>query len=447
MPAPELIRCRVDRQLEACSDAARRLVEAASILGEDADLTTAGALAVVSEPLGALEEACLAGLLDQEQTRSTRLSFPDPLVKAAVYEQLGLADRRRLHLMAADLVAEEGATLRHQASAARRAGGRLAELLTTYAGRLQVAGDREQAARALLEASRLSGRSEQREQRLLPTRSTSWATSATPVMSASSAATCRGSPSGPLRDATSGISPSCAAGAARRAISCTPPGATAIPMATRRSRRWSRTGWPCTVWRGCEAGKWPTFWRALALARPDDLLRVEAKALLGLGRCLLGRAPDEVAPVTRPDAGRVTTADGEPAVRAGPARTAQVTPHAGSLRIAVWAYVWLARTRFVAGAWDAAAADVQRPCRRWSSRVSVVGAAGRLTANVGASGTGGVGGSGGTRPEATSQRGGYELMVLAAALARAHVAWARDDHEAVLRALEPVVGMPVVGKA
>ena len=34
-------------------------------------------------------------------------------------------------------------------------------------------------------------------------------------------------------------------------------------------------------------------------------------------------------------------------------------------------------------------------------------------------------------------------MVLAAAMARAQVATARDDHEAVLRALEPVVGMRV----
>ena len=66
--------------------------------------------------------------------------------------------------------------------------------------------------------------------------------------------------------------------------------------------------------RGGEVAHWSR--RALALARPDDLLRVEAKALLGLGLCLLGRTPDGVASVTRPDTGRVTTADGEPGVRA-----------------------------------------------------------------------------------------------------------------------------------
>ena len=139
VPAPQLIRRRVDRQLEACSDAARRLVEAAAVLGEDAVLTTAGALSVVNEPLGALEEACLAGLLDQEQTRTPRLSFPDPLVKTAVYEQLGLAERRRLHLMAADLVDDEGATLRHRASAAQRpdatAGCAAGDLRPSAAGR------------------------------------------------------------------------------------------------------------------------------------------------------------------------------------------------------------------------------------------------------------------------------------------------------------------------
>ena len=441
-PAPQLIRCRVDRQLEACSNAARRLVEAAAVLGEDAVLTTVGALAVVSEPLGALEEACLAGLLDQEQTRSPRLSFPDPLVEAAVYEQLGLAERRRLHVMAADLVADEGATLRHRASAAQRPDDRLAELLETYARRLQVAGDWAQAARALLEASRLSGRREQREQRLLNALNVLGDVGDAGHVSALGRDLQR-IPPGPLRDATSGY---LALLRGRRSEAhdllrtswshCDPAGDPDVAAVV--AHRLALHG--VARLRGGEVAHWSR--RALALARPDDLLRVESKALLGLGRCLLGRTPDEVAPVTRPDTGRVTTADGEPGVRVGPAPTAHVTRHAGSLRVAVWSYVLLARSGFLAGAWDAAAADAThavsllkdsghewlRPLAR-STAVLVPAARGEWAA------------ADEHARAAVAQSGDYELMVVAAALTRAHPAAARGDHDGVLGALEPVVGL------
>ena len=63
LPAPRLFSRSVVRTLSSCADAARRLVEAVSVLGEHADLSTAAAIADVDEPLVALEEACRAGLL------------------------------------------------------------------------------------------------------------------------------------------------------------------------------------------------------------------------------------------------------------------------------------------------------------------------------------------------------------------------------------------------
>ena len=78
LPAPRLFSRSVGRTLSSCADAARRLVEAVSVLGEHADLSTAAAIADVDEPLVALEEACRAGLLTTPHpTSAWHLAFPD----------------------------------------------------------------------------------------------------------------------------------------------------------------------------------------------------------------------------------------------------------------------------------------------------------------------------------------------------------------------------------
>ena len=64
LPAPRMFSRTVGRRLAACSERARRLVEAAAVLGDRATLATAAALADVDEPLEELDEACSAGLLD-----------------------------------------------------------------------------------------------------------------------------------------------------------------------------------------------------------------------------------------------------------------------------------------------------------------------------------------------------------------------------------------------
>jgi len=105
LPAPRLFSHSIGRTLGSCADATRRLVEAASVLGEHADLATAAAIADVGEPLVAMEEACRAGLLVTPRPDSAwHLTFRDPLVRAAVYGQLGAARRARLHGAAAGSV-------------------------------------------------------------------------------------------------------------------------------------------------------------------------------------------------------------------------------------------------------------------------------------------------------------------------------------------------------
>jgi hypothetical protein len=121
LPAPRMFSRSVGRTLDSCADPARRLVEAVSVLGEHADLSTAAAIADVDEPLAALEEACRAGLLASPRPASVwHLTFPDPLVGAAVYGRLGAARRARLHLAASALVADDRTARNHRTLAAQR---------------------------------------------------------------------------------------------------------------------------------------------------------------------------------------------------------------------------------------------------------------------------------------------------------------------------------------
>ena len=148
--------------------------------------------------------------------------------------------------------------------------------------------------------------------------------------------------------------------------------------------------------------------RAVELAGPDLPVREEARALLGLGLTWQGLTHEPV--------------------------------RAGSGWIAVWSAVQSACANFVSGAWDDAAEaaehavsllqesghDWLRPLARLAA-VSVPAARGEWAAAE-------------EHARAASARpGDYPLMVVAAGVARALVPAARGDHEAVLRALAPVV--------
>ena len=196
----------------------------------------------------------------------------------------------------------------------------------------------------------------------------------------------------------------------------------------------------------------------MELAGPDDPVRVEAEALLGLGlawqgrlqeglaayEAVLARLPEDVGVQSE----RVRMAQGwlsliaEDFVTARTllARAAPAALRAGSVRIAVWSYVWLARVEFALGAWDEAGAAAERavslleesghewlrPLARCMA-VLVPAARGEWAAAEEHAGA------------AVARSGDYELMVVAAGLAGAKVAAARGDHEGVLRALGPVV--------
>ncbi|MGW1209040.1 LuxR C-terminal-related transcriptional regulator [Streptomyces sp. NPDC002499] len=135
LPAPKSFTELVLARLTGCTPATGDLVCAASVLGVRGPLDAAALLAGQDDPLPALEEAVSVGLLT-ERAGDTSVSFPHPLVHAAVYHQLGPVRRAALHLRAADLTGEESLALRHRACAATGTDSALAADLAALGRRL-----------------------------------------------------------------------------------------------------------------------------------------------------------------------------------------------------------------------------------------------------------------------------------------------------------------------
>ncbi len=169
LPAPRTFAAQVVRRIEACSPSARRLVEAAAVLGAHATLTELAEMAVVDEPISALDEAIELNLLRlvPDETGLGEVAFVHPLVQAAVYGRLGPARLVELHLIAARRAVDEAAALRHRVMAATQPDPELVDQLSAFARDRAAMGAWATAASANLEAARLSGSREQREQLLL----------------------------------------------------------------------------------------------------------------------------------------------------------------------------------------------------------------------------------------------------------------------------------------
>jgi predicted ATPase len=134
LPAPRAFVAQVMSRLSACSPPARALVEACSVLGVRSSLRMAAALAELDEPVGALEEAAALELLQGiDRMQIWDVTFPHPLVQAAVYEHVNPTRRVRLHRAAAALVEDAGTALRHRVAAATPPDGALAATLDDFA--------------------------------------------------------------------------------------------------------------------------------------------------------------------------------------------------------------------------------------------------------------------------------------------------------------------------
>jgi ATP/maltotriose-dependent transcriptional regulator MalT len=462
LPAPQAFADQVVRRLKACSEPTRRLVEATAVMGGHAELAAVAVLAEVGDPVAALGEAVDVNLLRiPDDTGVRRVAFFHPLVKTAVYELLGPAARIRLHAAAVRLVEDEHARLRHRVAAAIGPDTALVEDLDDFARRESSVGAWSGAAWALVEASQLSSNRKQREHRLLL--AVDAVISAGDLYQAEAMARdVEAIVRGPLRDATMGYLAVLRgrAGAAANLLhaawdQCDPGQQADIASVFAQRLALHEVG----QLRGPEVVTWAR--RAVELSAPDDPVRVEAEALLGLGLGWQGRMSEGLAAYESVLARLAASSDGPPAervqmahswlrlvaddvegARSALATAALAALQSGSVRIAVWSYMWLARAGFMAGAWDAAAADAERA-------VSLLDESGhewlrplaRLTAALVPAARGEWTAADEHARMGRASPGDYRLMVVAAGLAQAHLATARDDHEGVLQALAPVVQM------
>ncbi|MEP6559990.1 MAG: AAA family ATPase, partial [Nakamurella sp.] len=121
LPAPSSYANLVLAALAGCAEPTRRLLIAAAVLGTQCRLMQAAELGDVADPLPGLEEAARTGLVDaHEDADGWLVTFRHPLIRSAVYDDLGPATRSRLHGRAAAI--QHHKELAHRAAAA---GGRI----------------------------------------------------------------------------------------------------------------------------------------------------------------------------------------------------------------------------------------------------------------------------------------------------------------------------------
>jgi len=151
----------------ALSPAARELVAAAAVLGDDCELAAAAALAGLGDPLPGLGEAVAAGILaEQPGGGPAAIGFTHLLVRRAVYGDLGPARRRRLHQRAAGFVDWQRA-LGHRVAAAAGPDDALAGELEAAGRETRHLGRTAQAAAWLAQAAAVSSDREVADRRLL----------------------------------------------------------------------------------------------------------------------------------------------------------------------------------------------------------------------------------------------------------------------------------------
>jgi len=167
LPAPRSFALLVINDLAGASTSARRVASAAAVLGDQASVSDILALAEIDRANApdAFEELTRVGIL-RFPAGETQVRFVHPLVRAAIYDDLGPGMRCQLHERAAHLMSGLPA-LRHRVSAAIVPEPGLATDLETEGDAQVRAGQLSVAAEAWLAAARLGGAPAETERRLL----------------------------------------------------------------------------------------------------------------------------------------------------------------------------------------------------------------------------------------------------------------------------------------
>ncbi len=147
----------VQARVGALGPAATELVTAAAVLGHQCELAAAAMLASLDDPMPALGEAVAAGILaEQARGPENGVRFTHQLVWRAIYHDLGLARRRGLHVRAAQLL-DRWQALEHRVAATVGPDDRLAAELEAAGQEASRLGRTAQAAAWLAQAAAVSG--------------------------------------------------------------------------------------------------------------------------------------------------------------------------------------------------------------------------------------------------------------------------------------------------
>jgi DNA-binding CsgD family transcriptional regulator len=458
LPPPRSFRLLVQDRYAACPEDARRLVDAAAVLGPHCPLPVAAALGEVGEPLPAVDAAAASDLLHPDETRSPwTLSFPHPLVRAAVYDALGPARRHALHTAAAALVDDDGAVLRHRVAAATEPDEQLAADLTRFADGEARRQSWQSAAAHLQDAATLSPDPREAQRRVL--RAVLWTLlrgdAATAVTFADRIAAFA---PGPLRDAALGALATAADDPVRAAELLAAAGAHEADADTEATiavltaiHCYGRLDAAATVtW--CR--------RALALTDPATSTHAIAQTYLLHGLGYAGRTAESAAEAAyadeRPgDAGHLWLSprgargvlrlvdDDLAGASADLASVAATAARLGILNTSAYALAYLARAEWVAGDWDSALVHAERAVAVnlesdfGFMHSAVAGIAVLVPAARGDWDT--------ALAHVRAMSGnpsGYERSTMASGMAQARIGEARGDAAAVVAALDPVRRFP-----
>lgn len=460
LPAPREFTAGVIRRMEACPPEVQSFIEAGSVLGLHFALQTAADLSEVSDPLAVVDVASSAGILSTTSgPQLVDVKFSHPMTRAAVYDQLPLARRAALHAGAARLVEDEPESLQHRVAAARGPDPTLVADLESYATREASRGAWASAASTLAVISRLSP-SESVRQQLLVRAVDAMVAGGDLVRAKPFVAEIAGFAPSARRDATLGHlaildgNPAEAEKQLRAAwINLDKTLEPDLPASLAQRNALHSMG----RLRPLDMIEWAQ--QAITLGSPDQPERADAHAILGIGLGLVGRADEGLAihesvlsTTSSPGRGsnglavrmangwlRLAT-DDFAAAATGLSEAAPAALRAGSYRVAVYAFTWLARAHFHLGAWDEAIVDADRavtllsetehewlrPLVHWMAAAVPAARGDWATADQHAA-------------AAAAGNAAYELMLLCGGMAKAQVAAAHGDHGGVLESLEPVL--------
>jgi DNA-binding CsgD family transcriptional regulator len=168
LPAPPSYALLFTSALVTHSEPAQRLARAAALLPDGSPLDLVAAVAEVADPRQALEELSRspAVLTCVESERGWTVGFPHPLVRAAVYDDLGPHARAVLHARAGGLLTGDVA-LRHLVAASDGSDDELAGRLVAAATANLARGDVHTAAELTLKASRVGAPGTTSDERIL----------------------------------------------------------------------------------------------------------------------------------------------------------------------------------------------------------------------------------------------------------------------------------------